>query len=92
MDAYRALPLSGITHDDGTTLFVVLIDAHLEYVVAGIDTKLLVNLVFDWKAMGVPSKTPAGRKRIRGGQERKIEKEVCGLHSAVRVEYEQWMT
>lgn len=48
-------PFSCVTHDNGSALFVVLADTKFHDGLLARDTQLLVNLVFDGKAMRIPA-------------------------------------
>ena len=48
------LPLLGVPRDDGPARLVVLVDAHLQYLIAVGDVELLVDLVLDGEAVAVP--------------------------------------
>lgn len=49
-------PLASVAHDDGTTFRVVLLQTKLHHCLFPRDTKLLVNLVLDGQAVGIPAK------------------------------------
>ena len=48
-------PLPGVSHDDLSALLIIGLDAHVLSVLGGLDLFSLVDLVFDRKAMAVPS-------------------------------------
>mmetsp|Transcript_6466 Transcript_6466/g.14027 ORF Transcript_6466/g.14027 Transcript_6466/m.14027 type:complete len:811 (-) Transcript_6466:137-2569(-) len=50
------LPLLGVPRDDAAAGVVVLVDAHLEDLIAVGDVELLVDLVLDGEAVAVPSR------------------------------------
>ncbi|KAH3671882.1 hypothetical protein OGAPHI_000068 [Ogataea philodendri] len=60
-------PFVGVSHHNGSTLLVVLGNAHIQNVLFGLDTQLLVDLVFNRQSMGIPSKPSFNIVTIHGG-------------------------
>lgn len=54
---HRLPPLGRVSHDNGTTFFVVLVDTQSENVGFRSDVELFVDLVFDGETVGVPTET-----------------------------------
>ena len=50
-------PLRGVTHDDSAALFIVFVNAKLLHGSFAGDAQLLVDLVLDGEAMGIPTKS-----------------------------------
>lgn len=59
-------PFGGVAHDNGSALLVVLVDSDLgDGLLAG-DTKLLVDLVLDGQAVGVPAEAALDMEPLHG--------------------------
>ena len=50
-------PNVGISHDNVPALFIVVFDAHIEDLLFCCDFELLINLVFNWQPVTIPTKS-----------------------------------
>ena len=51
------LPFWGIPHDNWSALLIILINSHFQYLPFVSDIKGLINLIFNWKSMTIPSES-----------------------------------
>lgn len=64
---HGCLPFLGITHHDGSTFGIVLVDAHGFYVIGGLDIQLFIDFVLDRQAVAIPTKAAFDMESIQGG-------------------------
>lgn len=50
-------PLIGVSHNDTTTLSVIFIDTHLKDFLSVGNAKFLVDFVFNWETMAIPTES-----------------------------------
>jgi len=54
---YSVSPFRSISHDNFSTLLVVLVNSHGKNVILPCNTQSFVDFMFHWKSMGIPAKS-----------------------------------